>query len=208
MSAPVLAALQASDFAIYAELAYSLSFVPCSTDETDFVRSMRTSLARDPTGAELAILRRLVMEAHTFVMADIRSKIERGDDSTPRRLAVPERRVRTEQQANRLGDAISTSGHNEPSYWLIDECEQQREDGVVRWIAPGRCCSRTQELSGEKRSSEFTFNPKSNTFKSTLGGEPSEKADLSAELMVRQAFRRRSLACDQAGLLSFVRQMR
>ena len=207
LSTEVFDALDRSGFSTYAGLAYCSSYIPGgSGDEVPFVEAMKTALRRDPTGPELAMLRRMVAEAHTFVLSDMRAKLEQRDDSAPRRMAVPERKVRLEQQQARLGAAIVIASTLEPSHWLIDEVEQQREDSILRWISLEKCCSRTQELQGEKKESRYQFDPISGLFKSK-GANPDEKADLSSELLVRNSFIRRALAYDQSGLLSYATSM-
>jgi hypothetical protein len=198
--------IKAAKYSTYAAFAYCSSFVPGNTDEVPFITVMKECLQRDPTGPELSILRRLIAESHTFVLSDMRAKLEQRDDSAPRRMAVPERKVRLQQQQERLGEAISISGSLEPSYWLIDEVEQQREDSVLRWIPAEKCCSRTQELQGEKKESQYQFDPVNGIFK-IKGAANAEKADLSIELLVRNSFVRRSLAYDQSGLLSYTVSM-
>ena len=91
----VYEALERRSFATYAGLAYCSSFIPGGNgNETPFVVTMKEALGRDPTGPELGTLRRLVAEAHTFVLSDMRAKLEQRHDSAPRRMAVPERKVR------------------------------------------------------------------------------------------------------------------
>lgn len=200
-------AILAAGYATYSTFAYCSQYIPGTQDEREFVRTMEAAIGRPPAGAELAILRRLVTEAHTFVMADMRLRIERGDEATPRKMAIPERRVRQEQQQLQLGAALVIAGELEPSHWLIDEVEQQREDNVLRWIQPDKCCSRTQELQGEKREARFKFDPVKGTFTATAGQDPTTKANVSGELLVRNAFIRRALAYDQSGLLSYTVHM-
>jgi hypothetical protein len=206
MSDECYQALEAASYACYSTFAYCSSYIPGSQDETPFLNVIRTVLNRPATGPETAIFRRLMAEAHTFVMADMKLRVKRGEDSAPRRMAVPERRTRLTQQQMRLGDAIVISGELEPSHWLVDEVEQQREDNTLRWISPEKCCSRYQELQGEKKESRFRFDPVKGSFTMT-GTEPNVTASLQGELLVRNAFVRRSLAYDQSSLFSYTTQM-
>lgn len=199
-------ALSAASFHTYSTFAYCSSYIPGAVDEAPFVDTIRRVLGRDAVGSELAIFRRIVAEAHTFVLADMKMRIERGEDSAPRRMAVPERRTRLTQQQQRLGEAIVISGELEPSHWLVDEVEQQREDNTLRWISPEKCCSRQQELQGEKKESRFKFDPVKAVFVSA-GAEPNTTANLQGELLVRNAFVRRALAYDQSAMISFTVHM-
>jgi hypothetical protein len=147
-------------------------------------------------------MRRLMFESHTLTMSEMRSRIERVEDAQPRKMAIPERTVRLQVQKDRLGEGVDISGELEPSHWLIDEIEQQREDNTLRYVAPDRCCSRIQELQGEKRETRFKFDPNTGNFK-VNNADIEIKTDTSSELLVRNAFLRRALAYDQSRLLSY-----
>jgi hypothetical protein len=206
LAEPIIRSLKAASIGSYATFAYSSSYVPGSGTEDPFIEAMKTCLGRDATGPELAILRRLVTESYTLVLSDMRSRIERGDESGPKRMGIPERNVRLDDQKTRLGEAIDISNELEPSFWLVDEVEAQREENVLRWINPEKCCSRVQELAGLKKETQYEFHPPTGTYKAK-SADPNCRADLSGELLLRNALVRRALAYDQSGLLSFKAHM-
>jgi hypothetical protein len=143
-----------------------------------------------------------MLESHTPSMSEMRSRIERVNDAQPRKMTIPERTVRLQVQRDRLGEGVDISGKREPSHWLVVEIEQRREDDTLRYVAPDRCCSRIQELQGEKRETRYKLDTNTGSFK-VNDAEGEIKTDTSSELSVRNAFLRRALAYDQSRLISY-----
>ena len=168
-----------------AAFAFLVPFNANSSDETPLKSALESILHREMTVSNMAKYRRLQFEAHTAMLADTKNRIERTEDSMPRKLPAPERAVRHAAQQLRL-TGISISAENEPSHSLIDEAHQMLEDGLVRYIPLERCSCRAQELHVVKGSSKSMHH-----------------ADLSSDHKIRTAFLRRSLAFDQANLVTF-----
>ena len=175
----------------FAAFAFLVPFNPSSVEEAPLKRALAAILNRDPSVPEMARFRRLQFESHTMVLADTKHKVERNDESAPRRLPAPERAARLSAQQTRLSTVVITGAH-EPSHSLIDEVQQMSEDGLVKYIPPERCTCRSQELQGQRKDT-------------TLGCSTTKVpvSDLSSDYMIRVAWTRRSLAFDQATIMSY-----
>jgi hypothetical protein len=135
-----------------------------------------------------------------MVLADTRSRIDRNDDAAPRKLPAPEREVRFVTQQERLV-GVDTTGEYEPAHFLLDEAQQQSEEGVLRHIPVDKCLCRRQELGGIKR--DPSIKVEGGLLRVTVDKATNLKADTSTIWHVRVALARRALAYDQAGVLSF-----
>jgi hypothetical protein len=166
---------------------------------------INTAIGGAPGMGELALLRRLFVECHTLSMSDLKNRVERGDDAQPRRVLFAERVERAEAQKARL-PGFQLEGELEPSHCLLDEVEQQREDGHLKHITVDRCGSRQQELAGLKRDPKIKLDLKDGSIRISTQDHKVD-ADVSSDLRIRNAFTRRSLAYDQSALMTFGPQM-
>ena len=129
----------------------------------------------------LASLRQAFFEAHTMMLGELKHRIERTEDAAPRKVPLPEKAARLDEQRLRLGGVV-IAGPTQPSFALIDLVAQQKEDDCLKYIPYDLCTSRDTELRGDKKLL------------------PSE---VSSDLKIRQALQRRSLAYDQLKLISY-----
>ena len=133
--------LQAKGVATFGALAFLSSFQPGRTDETPFIRALETTLdvkELDITTAELVAFRRLYCESHTLALGDLRSRMERKDDDTPRRLPMDERAERLASLKGELS-GLTIDAQLEPAQRLVDHTIQQAEDNTLRFIALKEC---------------------------------------------------------------------
>jgi hypothetical protein len=196
----VLEAIKIGGLDTFGKFAYSCAYTPGSSDEKPFKDLLVTVLGREPTVKELAVLRRLYFESHALSVADLRTRVEAREDDQPKKMAAPERTARLEAQRLALV-GINISGHNEPANCLVDRCVQQLEDGQLRHIPLNECPSRMHEVLNQKKEPSITFDSGGSIRISRKEAEI--KTDTSSELKIQQAMLRRSLAYDQAGLISF-----
>ena len=206
VDATVLAAFQAARIRTMGSFAWSSSFQPGQTDEAPFVEMVRRTIGRDADDSELSSLRRLYYECPTLVLSDMRNRVERTEDSKPAKILPAERAARHRAQQARL-TGIVLSGPNECSHALIDKVFKMLDDNVLRYIPLDEVTTREQELLGEKKSSDISHQieaDKSGYLKSVHSAAPLP-ADLNDNLKVKEAFNRRGLAFDQAGLISYDR---
>ena len=106
-------------------------------------------LGDDPTDGTLSAFSRMLFEAGTFVVAEIRSSVAGDDDDGSRKLTHQERSSRMAAMRAKLG-AWPIAGSFGPSNSLIGQAFGMITDSAVRYIPPSRCSSREQEVVAEK----------------------------------------------------------
>ena len=187
-----------------AKLAWASSAQPVVGEEKPFldmlVKNLELPSIDSMDDGELAGWRRVWFEAHTIAVSDLRLKVERTEDSAPRRIPVPERAARLDSQKSRL-NGVSIVGPLVPSHALVDFVVSMREDETLKYVDPAKCTSREDELVGVKR--EQFVKPNSSGVLVVKESDSAAEADMTSEFRVRQALQRRSLALDQAELLPY-----
>ena len=128
------------------KLAVASSSQPGMGDEGPFLAMIVKNLALDRIGdlpdGELAGWRRVWYESHTIAVADLRSKVERTEDSAPRRIPIPERAARLLAQQKRL-NGVAITGALVPSYSLVDYVVGMREEECLKYVEPSKCTVRS-----------------------------------------------------------------
>ena len=200
-----LKAIQDENVCTYSKFAYSCAYQPYSSDETPFLTMLDKLFNGLPDLGTVSILRRIFCEAHALCLQDMRSRCERTDDAAPQKLLAPERSSRYEDQRKRLA-GIDLVGAFECSNSLEDAVFQQYEDNSLKWIPLENLTSREQELAGQKKIPEIVeYLTKIQQGRMVVQERRQElPADLSSDLRIRQAWTRRSLAYDQAHLITFL----
>ena len=98
-------------------------------------------------------------------------------------------------------EAIIWTSQTEPSHALLDRVMQMQENGTLVYLAPTQCTSRQAEINGTRSKPELIFDSSGNLKMTKRQMELECNTD--GDLALQQAFQRRSLAFDQAGLLSY-----
>ena len=171
------------------KLAFCANYNPNMPDDATLVNFLKLTInghrgepVPDLDAGLLASLRQGFFEAHTMMLAELKGRIERTDDAVPRKVPNLERAHRLAEQQRRLAPGLDITGTLQPAHSLVDAVSQQRDDGLLRYIAAEQCPSRDDELQL---------------------GKKSIVADTTSDLKIRQALQRRSLAYDQLGIISF-----
>ena len=152
-----------------------------------------------PSDGTLAAFSRLLFEAGTFVVAELRSSVA-GDDEGGKKLTHQERASRMDALRLKLG-AWPISGAFEPSNALVDAAFGMVTDSSVKYLSPSRCSSREQEIISERRD-DTLFRLEASALKAAR--KPAQiKVDLGNELRLYQALSRRGVALEVAGVCSF-----
>ena len=199
------AAVRARGWLTLATFAFASSWTPGQADEQQFL----TKVVVPVLGAEDHIsapkLRRLMFEAYTLAVSDLRSKLTRTADDPPLRMSQPERHARMQKLRNRLTGLSLTEGL-EPSHKLVDTFVQMSEDDSIRYVPWEELTERSQEIHGvvkDKAVTDLVLKPDNQGFlKSSVAGSH-QFADLTSDLKLKQALTRRGLAMDLAGLCSY-----
>ena len=185
-------------------LAFISEYNPSSTSEKPLIDVLEQLIGREPTVKEKAGFRRLFHEAYALCTNELKSVVERGEETTTRKLSQPERHDRYLRQCKKLA-GVSIKGITEPSDSLVDLCCSMFEDNRLKWVDWAKCTSKEQELTGEKK--EHTFTVKNDTIK--IDTKPQEaQADTATDVLMQYALMRRALAFDQANLMDYVKFMK
>ena len=187
----------------FGKLAFICSSNPHSGDDTALVTAVTDILGNAPDSVHMISLRRLWFEAHAYALADLKSKTEGVQSDTVKSMPLPERMARIEQQKTRLPGVIFDV-HHEPSHHLVDKVQAMVDDGVLVYLAPSKCTSRSHEVQSDKTALHVQFDQSGNL--KVAKREADLSCDTSGELQLRMAMTRRSLAFDQSGLASFAVQ--
>ena len=182
------------------KFAFCCATQPGTGDETAFVEMLTGLIGAAPTVGALALYRRLFYEANTVAVFEMKGRLDRTEDDAPKKMPNAERAARLERQQGKLMGLV-ISGPLEPAHSLVDRVHQQLEDNELRFIPLHECPSRDMEILGHKRDDTLKLDTHGNLKIQKLSHIPD--ADVSSDLKAQQAFTRRALAYDQAGLFSF-----
>ena len=184
----------------YATYAYCSTYQPGQNDDTALITFLTTTLGGAPSAASTARFRRLFFEAHALSLEDLKSRADRSESSEARIIPLAEKMDRIRQQQERL-TGLSFTPQSEPSHSLIDRVCQQLEDNVITYIELNRCSSRHDEALHSKVDTSLALD---NSGSLRLNKKQRlDDVNVTGEHKLRQAFLRRSLAYDLAGIATF-----
>eukprot|EP00439_Symbiodinium_sp_Y106_P068674 s2442_g11.t1 len=198
----VLAKFVGSGIDCMSKYAFLSSFVPGNTDEKPFTDAVVKVLGRDPSIAELSVLRRLLHESYSLTVSELQVQVERTDDSAPRKLAAPDRADRLQRQQLRLS-GLNIHGPMLPGHAVIDKCVQMYEDNVLHYLSPQQCPCRDDEVKFKKDRDDKMLSVDGAGHVSLRSQPAKVDADVSSDLLLKLALTRRGLALDQAGVITF-----
>ena len=156
-----------------------------------------------PAGAghgAVASMKRIIFEAQTLIVADIKAKVQRRDEpSASVSLSSAERDSRVEEQKQRL-TGLRLRGDEEVAHSAYDLVLGVLEKDQLIYLAPERFGTRRDELAQVKPSPQLqleqgTISVKAKAAETTCA--------IKTELDLVQALRRRALAFDLVGLCSY-----
>ena len=196
-----LTALDAVGVSTYSQYAFCCAYQPGGQNDGALFEFLEQALGARPAGGSAPAFRRLFFEAHALALQDLKSRLERGDSAETRILPLSEKVERVRLLRERLPGLVLTL-QSEPSHSLIDKAVQQFEDNCIRYLEPGRCTSREQEILAEKpASAQLSFD--SNGMIKVSKHNQLTECSVSGELKLRAAFTRRALAYELAAVASF-----
>ncbi|CAE7031097.1 unnamed protein product [Symbiodinium sp. CCMP2592] len=199
LSQGVLDSLSAAGITTYSALLFAVASAPGAVDEVRLKAAKDKHLGPDATEGAVSAFSRLLFEAGTFVVAELRSSVA-GEDDGSKKLTSQERTSRMDALRAKLG-AWPITGSFEPSHVLIDAAFGMVADSSVRYLPPSKCSSREQEILSERRD-DTLFRLEATALKAAR--KPVlPKVDLGNELRLYQALSRRGVALEVAGVCSF-----
>ena len=186
----------------HATFAFSVATQP-GVDEQAFLDGVVIPILGAAEHIDAPKLRRLFFEAHTLTSADLRRKVDATEQEAPRKLPAPEIAQRLELLQQRI-NPLKIANVLEPSHQLINMVVQCVEDGRVRYVEWSSCTSRTQEVNNVKEDGDLrVWKTDGAGLIKAVHKEPSLSANLTTELDVHNALRRRGVAYEVAQAMSF-----
>ena len=183
----------------YGQLLFRVASGPSQVDEgklNDLISGCTPNLNDSGKSA----LKRLVFEAGTFVVAELKDAISSPGVEGVKRLTPQERDSRFNAVQAKLGSFL-LSGPYEPAHSLVDSCSSMASAQCIAYIPPSRCASREQEIASGRKE-EHLLRLENAALKLASKAQPI-KVDVSSELRVSQALTRRGVALEMAGVCSF-----
>ena len=155
-----------------------------------------------PAIGEAASVRRLHFEAEIVLTASLKAAVEHpvSESSTPRPIPFAERNARMDELKKAL-TGIIIEGHYEPSQALIDETCHQFDTRVLKYLEPSKCTSREHEILAGKVDKKLRLD---NSTLSIRESKSIPDENVSTTHQVIQCLRRRAIAYEFAGLISFL----
>jgi hypothetical protein len=188
-----------------ADFAFSSSWTPGQADDAQFVARVIVPVLGQDDHPAAAKLRRLMFEAYTLSVADMRTKVTRTAGDPPMRLSAPERAARmVKLQAKLVGLAIRDA--LEPSHSLVDAYCQMIEDDTLKYLPWDELTQRSQEVAGSKKDADVitqVWSPDASGVVRQHTQSSSDKADLTSDLKLKLALQRRGIAMEMAGLCTY-----
>ena len=197
-----LKGLQSAGVKTFGKLAYICAGGPKAGDDGPLLAAVKTLTGNEPAGADLIDLRRLWAEAQALSLSDLRTRVERTHSDIPKEMPLAERLVRVERQKSLLRGLVYNE-YVEPAHSLVDRVMHMIEVGCIHYLAPEKCPSRHDEINVTRPEQQLTFDGQGMV--KIAKRELDLRCDISGELRLRDALRRKALAFDLAGLASFER---
>ena len=159
------------------------------------------NLGMAPTLGALAALRRLHFEAEIVLTSTLKSSVEQPQDATtPKPLPFAERSARLALIRSQFPGLNINDGLHEPSQALLDECTHQFDTRVLRYVEPSKCNSRELEIAVGKSDRKLRIESSTLSIKESKS-TPDE--DVSTAFKLLQCMKRRAVAYEFAGLISY-----
>ena len=156
-------------------------------------------LPRTSNQGAVAGLKRLIFEAHTLIVSELKQRVEKPDDSAPISLNGAERETRLETQKLRLG-GLSFQGEEEVAHDAYNLVYTMIQKDDLVWLSPEKFGTRRSEISAKKQGRELIIDGSGIAIKEK---QTTTVCSLTTELDVVMALRRRALAFDLIGVATF-----
>eukprot|EP00435_Cladocopium_sp_Y103_P058259 s502_g20.t1 len=183
--------------------AFSVSTNPAQITDDDFDNKVSVPLLGAANAAEASLLRRLLFESYTLTATELKRKADNSESDGPKKLPIQEIATRFTALEKKL-QPLKIESVLEPSHSLVNSLAQCADDGRLRYIEWSKCTSRSAELNSLKEQPNLKVwrADASGTIKQSEA-EANLKCEVSTELDVMNAMRRRGVAYEIANLMSF-----
>ena len=146
-------------------------------------------------------LKRLLFESQTQLLAMLKEQVTNPDPVVARKVPQAEREARMVNLRTRL-NGILIEGHGEPSHSLLDSACQMYDQNILRYIPLEKCFSRLTELafSGKPHAKLLEIESSKVVVRDR---DQEHEASVQSSYQALEACKRRGLALDFAGIMSF-----
>ena len=194
-----VAALETRNLKTFNNLAFAVCGQPGQLDNARFTQVMEGAFHSPTIGLE-SMMRQLSYEAITVAVAAIRQRVEPQQEGQLKRLPPQERDERIRKQAASI-TGFTIQGDYEPAHSVVDFFTTMLEECAPRYLPLSKCISREQELQTLKVDKRIVVVEDQQL--QIKNKAPEAHADLTTDLKVQNAFVRRGLAGEQAGIFSY-----
>ena len=198
LSAAEVTSLTDQNIKSFNNLAFAVCGQPGQLDDARFRQLTDGAFTHPSLGLE-SMLRQLSFEAITVAVAAIRQRVDTPVEGQLRKLPPQERDERAKRLAAKI-TGFSIQGEYEPAHVVVDFFTTMLEEGAPKYLPLSKCISREQELQSQRSDRRIVVLEDQQL--QVKHKAPDLAADLSTDLKVQNAFIRRGLACEQAGLLT------
>ena len=148
-------------------------------------------------------LKRLLFESQTQLLAMLKEQITNPEPTVARKVPQAEREARLANLRNRLVGVL-IEGHAEPCHALLDAATQLYDQNILRYIPLEKCFSRLTELSASNKTQTKLLEVEAS--KVVVKDKDAEiEASVQSSYQLLEALKRRGLALDFAGVMTFTR---
>eukprot|EP00435_Cladocopium_sp_Y103_P047005 s2541_g13.t1 len=155
----------------------------------------------------LASLKRLLLESQTQLLATLKDQITNPEAFSSKRVPQAEREARLANLRRRL-NGVSTEGHSEPSHHLLDLASQMYDQNILKCVPLEKCYSRLTELTNSSTKQQTKL-LEVEAAKIVLKDKESElETNVQSSYQALEAMKRRGLAFDFAGIMSYTKHDR
>ena len=177
-----------------------LAFAACAPGQTPSDEQLAALIRPVPLNpGNSASLKRLIFEAQTLICSEVKNKAGKREDSSHVSFAGPERDARILQQRTRL-TGLRFKGEEECSHASYDLVLSLLEKDCLTYLGPEKFPTRRNELLQKKPSKEITIDQSQLIVKEK---QSELTCSTITELEVSNAFKRRALAFDLAGAITY-----
>eukprot|EP00435_Cladocopium_sp_Y103_P037752 s2763_g10.t1 len=156
---------------------------------------------RPVTVGDVVVMKRLIFEAQTSVVALSRLQADPTADPSSRKMPAAERAARLQQQRERLS-GLDLQGPLEVAHQVYDTINGMLEADTLKYLAPNKCITRMQEITSSKPPKELKLDSSGQGIL-VKDAQNDLHCPVSTELDIMEAMQRRSLAFDAAGLVEY-----
>lgn len=201
MTEATIDTLKNAGFDTFGSVGFAVCANPQALEESQVTKFINDTFPAGLGPKQSACIRRLLFESQALSLQDLKARVEPPPvDAPPRKMPIAERLAREKAQREKLNGLI-WGPEMQPGQGVVDACVEMLEQSVLVYQPPHKFISRSQEIACVKRDKSVLVDVDGGL--RVTAKDHSMSCDASTEYALRQAWQRRSLAFDLAGLATF-----